>query len=50
MAKPTTRYVCQQCGSTQSKWMGRCPDCDEWNTLAETTVTSSPRASRSTAA
>jgi DNA repair protein RadA/Sms len=50
MAKPTTRYVCQQCGSTQSKWMGRCPDCDEWNTLAETTVTRSPRASRSTAA
>jgi len=50
MAKATTRYVCQQCGSAQPKWMGRCPDCGEWNTLAETTVTSSPRARRSASA
>jgi DNA repair protein RadA/Sms len=32
-------FVCQQCGSEQSKWMGRCPDCGEWNTLVETVVT-----------
>ncbi len=38
MAKTRTRYVCQECGSTQPKWMGRCPDCDEWNTLIETIV------------
>lgn len=37
MAKKGTRavFVCQQCGSQQPKWMGRCPDCGEWNTLAE---------------
>lgn len=38
MAKTKTRYVCQQCGSAQAKWMGRCPDCGEWNTLVETVV------------
>ena len=38
MAKIKTRYVCQECGSAQPKWMGRCPDCSEWNTLVETVV------------
>ena len=38
MAKTKTRYVCQECGSVQPKWMGRCPDCGEWNTLQETLV------------
>ncbi len=38
MAKTKTRYVCQECGSAQPKWMGRCPDCGEWNTLVETVV------------
>lgn len=38
MAKQKTVYVCQQCGTTQLKWMGRCPDCGEWNTLTETLV------------
>jgi DNA repair protein RadA/Sms len=35
MAKPRTRYVCQTCGSVQSRWQGQCPDCSEWNTLIE---------------
>jgi len=39
MAKTKTRYVCQECGSAQPKWMGRCPDCGEWNTLVETVIT-----------
>lgn len=38
MSKTKTRYVCQACGSTQPKWMGKCPDCGEWNTLVETVV------------
>jgi len=38
MAKTKTRYICQECGSAQPKWMGRCPDCGEWNTLVETVV------------
>ncbi len=31
-------YVCSACGSTQMKWLGKCPDCDEWNTLEEVVV------------
>lgn len=38
MPKAQTRYVCQQCGSSQAKWMGRCPECGEWNSLVETLV------------
>ena len=32
---PKIFYVCQQCGSQQPKWMGKCPDCGEWNALVE---------------
>jgi DNA repair protein RadA/Sms len=39
MSKTKTQYVCQECGSTQPKWMGRCPDCGEWNSLVETLIT-----------
>lgn len=42
MAKPTTRFVCQSCGSNSPKWMGRCPECSEWNSMVEETVRSAP--------
>jgi len=35
MAKRKTVYVCQECGSRQLRWGGRCPDCNQWNTLVE---------------
>ncbi|TAK35677.1 MAG: DNA repair protein RadA [Chloroflexota bacterium] len=36
MAKPPRPiFVCQQCGYEASKWLGRCPGCNEWNTLVE---------------
>ena len=36
MAKqPSTIFVCQSCGSQSRKWLGQCPDCQEWNTLIE---------------
>jgi DNA repair protein RadA/Sms len=35
MAKPRTRYVCQQCGADSAKWLGRCPDCGSWNSYVE---------------
>ncbi|MCS7221921.1 MAG: DNA repair protein RadA [Anaerolineae bacterium] len=38
MARQRIKYICQQCGGAQGKWMGRCPDCGEWNTLVETIV------------
>jgi len=43
MGKARTQFVCQQCGSTSPKWMGRCPDCGEWNTMVETIVESKER-------
>ena len=32
---PKTVFVCEQCGSESPKWLGRCPDCGEWNSFAE---------------
>ena len=37
MAKVRTRFVCSECGSVSTRWLGRCPHCGEWNTLAEET-------------
>ena len=33
--KPRTQYACQQCGYVSTKWIGRCPSCQEWNSLVE---------------
>lgn len=35
MARPKTWYECAGCGHRSPKWLGRCPDCSEWNTFAE---------------
>ena len=35
MARPKVLYVCQSCGYQASAWLGRCPECGEWNTLVE---------------
>ncbi len=38
MAKARSVFVCQGCGAQASRWLGRCPDCGEWNTLVEERV------------
>ncbi len=35
MAKKRTIFVCQECGNTSPKWMGKCADCDSWNSFVE---------------
>jgi DNA repair protein RadA/Sms len=35
MPKVKTFYQCQSCGYASPKWLGKCPDCGEWNTLVE---------------
>ncbi|WP_439813752.1 DNA repair protein RadA [Zavarzinia sp. CC-PAN008] len=35
MARPAERWVCQACGTSTSKWAGRCEACGGWNTLVE---------------
>jgi DNA repair protein RadA/Sms len=42
MAKSHTRFVCQNCGATQARWAGRCPECGEWNTLVESVAEAKP--------
>ncbi len=32
---PVSIYVCQKCGGQTRKWLGQCPDCQEWNTIVE---------------
>jgi len=38
MDKLKTIYICQSCGSSFPKWMGKCPDCGSWNSLVEEKV------------
>ncbi|KXG75133.1 hypothetical protein AN618_20620 [Fervidicola ferrireducens] len=33
--KGKKKYVCQQCGFESVKWMGKCPECESWNSLVE---------------
>ncbi len=47
MAKMRSQFVCSACGSVQMKWVGKCPDCGEWNSLQEETV-APPSAARPT--
>ncbi len=35
---PTTQYVCSECGYTAPKWLGKCPDCGNFNTMQEELV------------
>src|SRR6478609_655148 len=34
---PRTSYRCDACGHVELKWLGRCPTCQEWNSLVEET-------------
>jgi DNA repair protein RadA/Sms len=35
MKSPKPVYACTACGAQSPKWLGRCPDCGEWNTFVE---------------
>lgn len=35
MKAPKAIFVCNECGCTVSNWVGKCPDCGLWNTMAE---------------
>jgi DNA repair protein RadA/Sms len=35
MARIQTKYVCQSCGYVSPRWVGKCPNCNEWNTFVE---------------
>lgn len=35
MAKIKTTFTCQDCGYQTAKWLGKCPDCNQWNSFSE---------------
>ena len=35
MTKTKSLFICQDCGYESPKWLGRCPDCQAWNSLQE---------------
>lgn len=48
-SKTKTFYVCGECGYETPRWLGKCPDCGAWNTLAEQAAASAapaPKAAR----
>lgn len=47
MAKSYTRYICQECGKTSPRYLGRCPNCGEWDTMSEELVEREPASSSS---
>lgn len=46
MAKAKTLFRCSQCDYTTPKWLGKCPECGAWNTLAEEAPPSVRQAAR----
>jgi DNA repair protein RadA/Sms len=37
-SKTKTTFFCQNCGAQHPKWMGKCPNCNQWNTIVEEVV------------
>jgi len=42
LAKATSAYFCKNCGHETPKWMGKCPACNEWNTMIEEPIKKGP--------
>ena len=47
MAKTNTVFVCSECGATSPRWLGRCPSCGKFNTMAEEIVSAPAPAEKS---
>lgn len=43
MSKPVTKYICQNCGYSSLRWLGKCQECDSWNSFVEEIVYSDKR-------
>ena len=37
--KIQSAFFCQSCGVQSPKWLGRCPQCNEWNSFVEEIIT-----------
>ena len=45
MAKNKTVFVCSECGNESSKWLGKCPACNSWNSFYEQKIVESKNSS-----
>src|SRR5678810_1206002 len=45
MKTQATVFVCQSCGHHSRKWLGKCPECGEWNSLVEERAPSAKKGS-----
>lgn len=43
MAKAKTKYICSSCGYESVRWLGKCPECEKWNTFVEEIIENNPR-------
>jgi len=50
MPRTKTVYICQNCSNESPKWLGRCPECNEWNTYVESVVSPTPKAAHPSSA
>ncbi|HET7099007.1 MAG TPA: DNA repair protein RadA [Patescibacteria group bacterium] len=41
-----SKYICQQCGYESTGWMGKCPNCNSWNSLVETVTQSNSKSEK----
>ena len=46
MSKAKSVFTCQGCGHQTAKWLGRCPDCNSWNSFVEEAIVVSPKGRR----
>ncbi|MEG1809125.1 MAG: DNA repair protein RadA [Oscillospiraceae bacterium] len=47
MAGLKSVYICTNCGASSNKWLGKCPNCGEWNSFVEEIVEKQNQSSRS---
>ena len=43
--KIQTAFFCQNCGTQSPKWLGKCPNCNEWNSFVEENITQETKSS-----
>ena len=47
MSKTRIKYICSNCGYESLRWLGKCPECDSWNTFIEEIIETGNRKSPS---
>jgi DNA repair protein RadA/Sms len=43
LSKTRIKYICTSCGYESLRWLGKCPECDSWNSFSEEIVETSKR-------